>query len=193
MDSKSYYDLRLLKTAALPLLAGLLLYASTARLESSLLALMGFLVVNGIVLLIAEHTRHGNRDSRTMSGLDGIAMGIAGAASVFPGISRTGMISSYAAARGADSQSAANWAILLGIPATLFAICYDAFLIFSGGIGAVSALLIVSNILSGIAAFCGGYIGISVLRLIFAHSGLSQFAYYSFGAAMFTFILYLLT
>ena len=125
--SKNYYDLRLLKTAVLPLLAGLLLYASTVRLENNLLALLGFLAANGVVLLIAEHTRRGNRDSRTMSGLDGIAMGIAGAASAFPGISRTGMILSYAAARGADSQSAVNWAILLGIPATFFAICYDVF------------------------------------------------------------------
>lgn len=193
LDKKSCYNLRLLKTAVLPLLAGMLLYASTAKLENNLLALVGFLVVNGAILLMAEHTRRGNRDSRTMSGLDGIAMGVAGATSVFPGISRTGMITSYATARGADGQSAVNWAILLGIPAMLFAVCYDIILIMDGGIVTLSALIIAGNVLAGIAAFCGGYIGISVLRLIAAHSGVSQFAYYSIGVAMFTFILYLLT
>ena len=192
LDTRSYYDLRLLKTATLPLLAGMLLYAVGVRLEDSLIALMSLLTVNGIVLLMAEHTRRGNRDSRTMNGLDGIVMGITGAASVFPGISRTAMITSYATARGADGTSAANWAILLCIPATLFSVCYDVFLIIGGGIGAVSTILLTGYMLSGIAAFCGGYIGISILRLMAAHTGISKFAYYAFGIAMFTFILYLL-
>lgn len=193
LDTRSYYDLRLLKTATLPLLAGMLLYAVGVKLEGSLIALMILMSVNGVVLLMAEHTRRGNRDSRTMNGLDGIVMGIAGATSVFPGISRTAMITSYATARGANGSSAANWAILLCIPATLFSVCYDVFLIIGGGIGAVSAIVFAGYMLSGVAAFCGGYIGISILRLMAAHTGVSNFAYYAFGCAMFTFLLYLLT
>lgn len=192
LDSKSYYDLRLLKTAAFPLVAGMLLYASTENLECSLLALIGFFTLNGVILLIAEHTRRGNRDARTMSGLDGIAMGICGAAAVFPGISRSGMILSYASVRGVDRQSAVNWAILLGIPAALFSFGYNLLLIFTGGIGTITTLMIIGNILAGIGAFCGGYIAISILRLMVAQDDHSYFAYYAFGVAMLAFVLYLI-
>ncbi len=193
LDGRTLYDLRLLKTATFPLLIGLFLRFATAKLENSLLALMGFLIINAIILLLAEHTRHGNRDARTMTGLDGIAIGIAGAFSVFPGISRTSTISAYARARGADSHSTANWAVLLGIPALLFAVLFDLFGIVSGGVGMVSFYSIVAYFLSSVAAFCGGYLGIAFLHVALNHSGLSGFAYYSIGAALFSFVLYLIT
>lgn len=193
VKSKSLYDLRLLKTATVPLLVGLLLTVSTVRFENNLLTLMGFLLFNALILLVVEHMRHGNRDARTMSGLDGIVMGVVGALSVFPGVSRTGMISAYATARGADTQSAANWTILLGIPAIFFAACYDIFGIASNGFGVASVSVAMGYVLSGVAAFGGGYVGISVLQLVLSHSGFSKFAYYSIGAALFSFMLYLIT
>lgn len=192
-DMKSHYDLRLLKTAAFPLIIGLLLTFSTKNMENSLLSIMGFLAFNGFILLLADHASHGNRDSRTMTGLDGIIMGVIGALSAFPGISRTGMISAYASIRGADSDNTTNWAVLLGIPAMIFAICYDIVGIFTGGVIAFSFPKIVGNFLSGAAAFGGGYLGISVLRAALNDFGYSKFAYYSLGAALFSFILYLIT
>ena len=192
LDSKSYYDLQLLKAATFPLIAGMLLYASAERLENSLPALMGFFTLNGVILLIAEHSRRGNRDGRTMSGADGIALGVFGAASVLPGISRSGMMVSYALFRGVDRQSAVIWAILLGIPAALFGIGYNLFAILIRGVGVVSARIIVGDILACIGAFCGGYIAISLLRLLSAQDDNSHFAYYSFGVVMLTFVLYLI-
>ena len=193
LDVKSLYDLRLIKTATFPLLICLLLCVVVGKWKDNLLTVMCFLIVNGLILLFAEHIQHGNRDSRTMTGLDGIIMGILGALSSFPGISRTGIVSAYATARGADNQNAANWAFLLGIPAIVFAACYDIILIFSSGVGTLSLLLIVGYILSGIGAFVGGYIAISILVSILNHTGYSPFAYYSIGAALFSFVLYLIT
>ena len=193
LDVRSLYDLRLLKTATFPLLIGLLLYVVVGKWKDNLLTVMCFLIVNALVLLFAEHIQHGNRDSRTMTGLDGIMMGILGALSSFPGISRTGIVSAYATARGADNQNAVNWAILLGIPAIIFAACYDVVLIFSVGAGAISFPVIISCILSGIGAFAGGYAAISMLVSILNHAGYSPFAYYSIGAALFSFVLYLIT
>lgn len=192
LDGKSYYDLRLVKTAAVPLIIGLFIRITTQSFDGNLLAMMGFMVLNASVLLLVAHGSHGNRDARTMSGLDGIVMGLAGALSVFPGMSRTGMIASYATARGADGESAADWAIILGIPALLFAACFDVAGLFFGGMGALSASMVAGCVLSGLTAFCGGYVGISVLRLILNHAGYSKFAYYSIGTAMFSFILYLI-
>lgn len=193
LDIKSLYDLRLLKTATFPLLVGLLLCVIVGKWKDDLLTVMCFLIVNGLILLFAEHIQHGNRDSRTMTGLDGIIMGILGAISSFPGISRTGIISSYATARGADNQNAVNWAVLLGIPAIIFAAGYDIVSIFSTGVGALSFAIILGCLLSGIGAFAGGYIALSILVSILNHTGFSPFAYYSFGAALFSFVLYLIT
>lgn len=192
-DAKSLYDLRLLKTAAFPLIIGLLLCFPTEKMENSLLIIMGFLIINGFILLLAEHVSHGNRDSRTMTGLDGIVMGIVGALSSFPGISRTGMIAAYATMRGADSQNSTNWAVLLGIPALIFVVCYDIVGIVAGGVGVIAFPVIVGYFISGAAAFVGGYLGISILRAMLNHSGFSGFAYYSLGEALFSFILYLIT
>ncbi len=192
-DAKSRYDLRLIKTATFPLLIGLLLCVVVGKGKENLLTVMVFLLLNAMILLFAEHIQHGNRDSRTMTGLDGIVMGILGALSSFPGISRTGIISAYATARGADNQNAINWALLLGIPAIIFAACYDVVLIFAVGVGALSFPVIIGCILSGIGAFAGGYLAISMLVSILNHTGYSPFVYYSFGAALFSFVLYLIT
>ena len=193
LDSRIYYDLRLLNTATMPLIIGLTLCFATVKFENNLLCLLAFCIFNGVVLLIAEHTRHGNRDAKTMTGLDGIAMGLVGALSAFTGISRTGMISAYSLARGADSKHAANWAVLLGIPALLFAIFFDVFVILRSGVGVISYYTILQCFLSGISAFCGGYISITILQMALNHFGFSGFAYYSIGTGLFSFILYLIT
>ena len=193
LDPKSYYDIRLLKTATIPLLIGLFLSFTTIKMDKNLLMTMAFLIVNALVLFLAEHMQHGNRDSRTMTGLDGIIIGILGSLSVFPGISRTGMVSAYTTARGVDSENVTNWAILLGIPAIAFLIFFDIFGIITVGAGMISFPILAGNVLAGIAAFCGGYISISLYRTILNHTGFSQFAYYCVGAAFLTFIIYLIT
>lgn len=190
---KSYYDLRLLKTAAIPLFIGLFFYFVTAKFENSLLLVMAFWFLNAIFLLVADHMPRGNRDARTMSALDGIAMGFIGALSVLPGISRTGIISSYVIARGADDDNTANWSVLLGIPALIFALLFDLFSFTAYGLGIHTFGAVLGCILSGISAFAGGYLGISLFRVILSHSGLSKFAYYCIGTAMFTFAIFLIT
>ena len=193
LDPTSYYDVRLLKTASVPLVIGLFLSIVTMKSDDNLFSIIFFLIVNAVLLFIAEHTQHGNRDSRTMTALDGIIMGVLGSLSVFPGISRTGMISAYTAARGADFKNVTNWAILLGIPAIAFFICFDIFGLITVGAGAISFSVLLGYLLAGIAAFVGGYISISVFFTILNHAGFSQFAYYSVGAALFIFLLYLIT
>ena len=71
----------------------------------------------------------------------------------------------------------------------LFLLGLDVFFIVNGGIGALAFPEIMSYLLAGCAAFFGGYIGISLLQLVLNYFGLSGFAYYSFGAAFFSFVL----
>ena len=193
IDSQSFYELRLLKTATVPLFIGLLFSVITQDLGSNLLVLVCFLILNAVILLWAEHATRGNRDARTMSGLDGITMGLIGAFSVLPGISRTGIIASYATFRGADNHHAANWAVLLAIPALIFAVCFDLFYLISSGLFSPSFSTVIQYFFAVISSFGGGYVGISLFKFIINRSGFSGFAYYSFGVAIFTFILYLIT
>ena len=193
LDNRSYFEWRLLKTATVPLFIVSALYFATSAFEAELLKLMLFSVLNAAVLLLADHTSRGNRDARTMSGLDGIVMGILGALSVLPGISRTGMISSYTAIRGTDHEYTVNWAVILGIPAMIFLIIFDVVSLITLGIGTITFAVIAGYVLAGCFSFVGCYIGISLLKMFLSQSGFSKFAYYSIGIALFSFILYLLT
>ena len=193
LDIKAAYDLKLVKTAAVPLFIGLILSFATWRWEGSLLAIMAFLLVNALVLLLADHAPQGNKDARTLTGLDGILIGVLGALSALPGISRTGMITSYTTLRGADRGHSTSWAIVLCIPAMIFAIVFDFYGIFSLGVGSLTFVGFLGCVVSGISAFFGGYLGISLLQTILSHSGFSGFAYYSLGVSFLSFILYLIT
>jgi len=193
LGSKNHYDLRLLKSAVVPMLVGTVFLKIFLKTDWSLLSLIWLFIANGVVLLIAEHIRQGNRDAKTMTGFDGMLMGISTALSVFPGLSGTGITLSYSAVRGVDIQKAVSWAILLVIPAAIFAAGSDVIYIFGNGFGAVSVQAILGSVLAGAAAFCGGFVGISVLRLLAANFSVFQFSYYSFGVALLSFMLYLFT
>ena len=193
LDIKAAYDLKLIKTATIPLFIGLFLSFATWHWENSLLAIMVFFLLNALVLLVADHAPQGNKDARTLTGLDGILIGILGALSALPGVSRTGMITSYTTLRGADRERSASWAIVLCIPAMIFAIIFDFYGMFSFGVGSLTFIGFLGYLVSGISAFFGGYLGISLLQTILGHSGFSGFAYYSLGASFLSFMLYLIT
>jgi len=192
-DGKSYYELRLLKSAATILFIALFAYFLTKKYEYSLLPVMLFWLVNAVILLVADHMPRGNRDARTMSALDGVVMGLAGALSAFPGISRTGLISSYAISRGVNYETSVTWTLLLGLPALIFYMLFDLVCLLTSGFGVATIGATIGCVLSGCAAFVGGYFGIALLKLILHHTDLSKFAYYCIGAAMLSFTIYLIT
>jgi undecaprenyl-diphosphatase len=129
--ARGLFDLRLVKTATLPLVICLLVSVSTKKLESSLVYIALFSLLNAILLMIPEYIRHGNKDARTMTGFDGIMIGVFGAFSVLPGISRIGAIHTYATARGADKQHSLNWALLLSVPALIVICGFDVIGLFT--------------------------------------------------------------
>lgn len=191
-ERKGMYDLRLVKTAAYPLVIGLILYIATRNMEFQPIYLALFFLINGIVIMVPEYVRQGNKDSRAMSGFDGILMGLGGALSAFPGISRIGTSMGIAILRGADRHHALNWVLLLSIPSLVLFLVFDIVNLFIISIGAISFAVIVGYLLSAAAAFCGGYLSIVFIKFVTERSSYSGFAYYSWGAAMFSFVLYLI-
>ncbi len=181
-------DMRLLRTAAIVLALGFFAYPIFSAWSSNLQIIAAVLVINGIILYIPMHMATGNKDSRSMSQLDAVLLGLAGVLGVIPGISRIGVLIGAGIARGADKEQSLRWSLLLSIPALLILVGLDAYAMMTVGPGAFS---IVQLLFTAAAAFGGSYCGIRMMHFLAVRAGFSGFAYYSWGAALFSFIMYL--
>lgn len=187
----SLLEVRILKNAAVPMILGILILSYVLGNQISIAWISVLLVLNGLILFAPERMMQGNKDEHLMSGLDSLLLGASGALSAFTGISRTGTMLSVLSARGTGRQKALNWVLLLSIPAlgTLMGLDILRIISASGGIPFWSGFG--GYILSGIGAYLGGCIGITLMKMFAQRSGYSGFAYYCWGAALLVFILYL--
>ena len=190
-DQKSLLDIQIVRSAFIPALLGFVPYYFTSGWNTDLSKVAIGLVINGFILYLPQFLPSANKDSRSMSRLDSLLMGLGGALSMLPGISRVGITTSAALTRGADRQQALSWSLLLSIPLIACLMILDFYGIITQGIGTFSFLLLVQYILSAAAACASGYFAISFLRFMAVNAGFAGFAYYSWGAALFSFILYL--
>lgn len=187
------YDLRLVKTATIFMVVVMAASINAAQGLQHYAYLTAFFVVNGIFLYIPQHIRQGNKEARHMTGLDGLLLGVLGGFSAFSGLSRTGLCISGGLLRGADQKSAVNWAFLLTIPAMVVLILFDFGFMAAGALGAVKFARVALCLLSGAAAFGCGFGAIRFMNFLAVRTGFYGFAYYSWGAAFFSLILYLIT
>lgn len=184
-------DYRLMKMAFYVIAAGFFVYPSlqTWRLDLSKIAI--FFVINGLTQYIPMFMPTGNKDSRNMTRMDGLWIGLFGAMGIVPGISRTGGMISVATIRGADPSHAVNWAVMLTMPAMAVFMCIDFYSMFALGIGSLGITVLLRYIVAAAAAYAGTYIAVRLVRIFASTTGFSGFAYYSWGAALFSLILYL--
>lgn len=189
---KGIYDMRLVRSAAPIVVIGLFanLFFPQFYNNRPLFSLM--LLINGAITLIPTYLHHGNRDARSMTGFDGILLGFAAALSAVPGISRNGAIMAVTLARGADKQNGVTWAILLSVPAVAAYVLLDFISIFTVGVGVLTFAIFVGYLLSALAAFTGTYLAVISIRMLIRHSDYSGFAFYDFGLALLSFVLYLI-
>ena len=191
-DARSVATARLLIAAVIPMLIGLLFYQRAQQWINTLPALCVTLLVNGILLFIPQYARSGNKDGRMLSRMDGVLLGLSGALSVFPGISRVSSLHFTGSMRGADRGYTIQFALLLSIPALIVMLIYDVIAIFSG-IEAISFVTVLIYLLSMVAAYFGSKLAISTVRSLAVRSGFAGFAYYCWGMALICIILYLTT
>lgn len=183
-------DFALIRSASIPVLLGILLTVLFGG-GFSLPVMVAFLILNGVILFVPQFLPSGNKDSRSMTRLDGILMGLFGALGVLPGVSRLGAMLSVASARGADKQKALNWCLLVSVPALIGLLLADVYSLILQGAGSLGVGTVLWFFLSAGAACGGGYIAISGMRFFVSKQSVSGFAYYSWGAALFLFILYM--
>lgn len=189
---KGVYDMRLVRTAAPIMLIGLLVNLFFNDFYSNRPLFSIVLLINGALTLVPTYLHQGNRDARSMSGLDGMLIGFAAALSAIPGISRNGAIMFMTLIREADKQNGVTWALILAVPAMVMLIFLDFISMFTVGIGTITLATLAGYLLSMLFAFIGAYMGVSAIKVLIARSDYSGFAYYDFGLALFSFVLYLI-
>lgn len=189
-NSRVLRDWKLIRSAIIPLIVGMILLRYILNLKDNLLLVTLFMVVNGIILFIPNRMVQSNKSAASMSAFDSLLIGCSGALSVLPGVSRIACTYGISVARGAAKKSALHWSLVLSIYALACLCVMDLFAIFSA-----SDLSFWGNfftyILSGLAAYAGGSVGIYIMRYIIGRPSGDGFAYYCWGASLFSFILYL--
>lgn len=192
LDTKSLMDSSLWKTMLVPVILAYLFYGKISALESSLIWLAVLLFLNGVILYIPPFLPGSNKDSRTLTRVEGFLMGLGGALSVFPGISGIGAAVSVGSICGVDRSYALNMSLMMGMGISVCLIVYDVLGLVSGGILGLTLLMLLKFLVSAVAAFCGAYLGIKIMRSLVSEVGISFFAYYCWGLALLTFVLNLM-
>lgn len=192
LDVRSMMDMRLLRTMFVPVILGLLFVRKAAGVKSNLMLLALFLFINGLILYIPQYLPGGNRDSRTMSRVEGLLMGLGGGLSAVPGISAMGALTSVGSVCGVEPGYTLELALLTNLLVNVGLAVYDLLAIFSGGIGSLSILILLRYLLCAGMAYGGATLGIRLMRRLAGSRGYGIFAFYCFGLGLFVFILNLI-
>ena len=192
LDTKSLMDWSMLKTMLLPAIAGLLLYRYTRPLEKKPALLAVFLLLNGLILYIPQFFPSSNRDSRNLTRVEGALMGLGGTAAVLPGVSAIGASMSIGSICGVERSYGLTMAMLMDMGLMMGFAVYDVLGLFSGGLDGLTFVMVVQCLLGAGAAFGGTLLGVKALRFLAQEHGYGLFGLYSFGLALFTFVLNLM-
>jgi undecaprenyl-diphosphatase len=158
-----------------------------ARIRTPLIVAVN-LVIGSIGLLWVERIGRQERDARSLGYGEALAIGIAQAAALAPGLSRSGATLTVSMYLGLKRDSAARFVFLMSLPA-VFAVAVKEVIDLSevGLAGVPVTIMAVGLIVSAIV----GYLTVKYfLRYLGSHS-LAVFAYYRFALAAVT-VLWLL-
>lgn len=192
LDTRTLMEFKLLRMMVIPVVLSLFAYNHTAPWGTKLNLTAIFLILNCIILFLPNLLPTGNKDARSMSALEGLLIGLGGAASVLPGVSSVGAANAVASACGAERTFALNLTYLMHMVLTIGLICFDLAAVFAAGVSGLTFGAFFTYVLAAAAAFAGAYAGIGAMRMLAVNIGFSIFAFYSFGAALLSFVLYLM-
>ncbi len=191
-DLLTVRDWRVLKAAGIAMLLGFAAYPWIGRQGARLWILCIGLVISGILLYVPQFLPGANKNARNVNRLDAVLIGLGGALGVFPGISRMGTTISVAAMRGCDREYSLHIALLLSVPTLAVLSLIDLSFLIAFDFGTFTLMGAIGGVLAGLFSAVSSYFGIILMRFLSVKVGFSAFAYYSWGAALFSFILYLL-
>lgn len=189
LDVRSMMDWSLVKTMLIPTILGLFLYRYVRNMETNLLTIALFLFLNGVILYVPQFLPSSNKDSRTLSRLEGLAMGLGCTASILPGISTVGAVVSVGSVCGVERLYGLNMALIIKLFLLAGMIVYDVLGILSGGLEVLSFGIVLQYLVTALVSFGASMAGIRLLRRFAADHGFGLFGVYCWGLALFIFIL----
>lgn len=192
LDTKSLMDLRLLETMLVPVVLALLVRRSLESLSSNMIIMATLLFVSGLILYIPQYLPSCNKDSRSLSRVEGLLMGLGGGLFVIPGLSGIGAALSVASVTGVDRKFGLNMILLMNMGILTGKVFYDFLDLLGSGASGLSLLTVLFYLLTAASAFLAASLAIKLLRSLAAHKGYGIFAYYSWGLALFSFVLSLM-
>jgi undecaprenyl-diphosphatase len=143
------------------------------------------LVIGSVLLFAAERAGRQTRDARTLGYGEALAIGIAQAAALIPGLSRSGATLSLALFLGVSRPAAARFVFLMSLPA-VFAVAVKEVIDLSevGLAGVPITLMLVGLVTSAIV----GYLTVKYFIKYLAGHSLDVFVYYRLALAAVTVI-----
>lgn len=192
LDIRSLMDWSLLKTMIVPAVLGIYLYQYTGTLQTNLVLIALFLFLNGLMLYIPQYLPSSNKDSRTLSRVEGLLMGLGGTVCVLPGVSAVGTAVSLGSVCGVEREFCLSLALLMNLVLTAGMAVYDVLGIVSNGLGTLSVLILLRYLVTACAAFGGTLLGVKIMQYLSREHGYALFGVYCWGVALFTFILNLM-
>ena len=192
LDERSLMDHSLLRTMLVPVILGLILYRKALPIERKLPLLALMLLLNGIFLYIPQFLPTSNRDSRTLSRVEGLLMGIGGGLSVIPGFSAMGLSNAIGSVCGVERGFALNMTLLMNMYLNVGLIVHDIINLAEIGLKGTSFEVVLRCLCAGLAAFGAAFLAIRLVRRLFQERDYTGFSFYCIGLALFIFILNLL-
>lgn len=189
LDTRSMMDWSLIKTMLVPTFIGLLLNSRVRGWSVNMFLIAGMLFLNGLILYIPQFLPTSNRDSRTLTRLEGALMGLGAGASVLPGISTVGIMVSIASVCGIERLYGLNMTFIVKLFFLIGLMVYDVLAIITDGLGGLTVMLLVQYLFTGLLSFGASMFAILLLRRLAPEHGFHTFGVYCWGLALFTFIL----
>ena len=189
LDTRSMMDWSLIKTMLVPTVIGLLLNSRVRGWSVNMFLIAGMLFINGLILYIPQFLPTSNRDSRTLTRLEGVLMGLGAGASVLPGISTVGIMVSIASVCGIERLYGLNMTFIVKLFFLIGLMVYDVLAIITDGLGGLTVMLLAQYLFAGLLSFGASMFAIRLLRRLAPEHGFHTFGVYCWGLALFTFIL----
>ena len=161
--------------ALIPMLCSLI-YTAFAESITSLFYTALLFALNGFVLLFCFRGTGGQKSERDTTVLDTLLVGLARAASVFPGLSSVGSSLCVGNARGLSPQYNLRLAYLLALFYEVATFIY--YLVRGFLFGSFSPSLILPILFALVFSTVAGYFGIQYLRYMLRHNKVGNFSYY---------------
>jgi undecaprenyl-diphosphatase len=132
------------------------------------------LAVGGIGLIAAERFGSHRRSEDTIGYWEALAIGVAQASALIPGVSRSGATLTVALFLGLKRAGAARFVFLLSLPAVLAAAAKETLDVWEMGAGLPAAMFVVGLVVSAVV----GYLTIKYFLRYLANHSLTAFAVY---------------